>query len=169
MLSEITHQLCWWENSLEFYGKETYLRIDVISQEMLSLGIVSSWCVMTLSDLLEHLFSFGKYTLLLFGCVLCCHVMGAVYVVILLGRNQGGFLQGEWNIISIRTINRQLLKEKTKDLVFVYWATFQSTCTSWCTCKLREERRFVQTSRTLNNTSKTAISVLRSIQRQHHR
>lgn len=78
---------------------------------------------MTLSDLLEHLFSFGKYTLLLFGCVLCCHVIGSVYVVILFGRNQGGFLQSEWRINFVRTINRQLLKEKKKG--FGFWFTEQ--------------------------------------------
>ena len=63
-----------------------------ISLALLSLGIVSSWCVMTLGDLLEHLFSFGKDTFLLFGRVLC-HMMGAVQVVVLIRGNHGGFLE----------------------------------------------------------------------------
>lgn len=72
-----------------------------VSLALLSLGIVSSWCVMTLGDLLEHLFSFGKYPFLLFGRVLC-HMMGAVQVVVLLCRNHRGFLERKGHMISVR-------------------------------------------------------------------
>lgn len=49
----------------------------------LSLGIVSSRRVMTLGDLFEHLFSFGKDSLFLLGRVLrhvMSTIMGAVLV-----------------------------------------------------------------------------------------